>query len=58
MFENFIAAGVLVDEDCFENAQVTLKSNGETIASQQTNFCDFKLMVSIMTIPSRHRCRW
>ncbi|NLP29610.1 MAG: oxidoreductase [Clostridiales bacterium] len=41
--KNFIAAGVLVDEDCFENAQVTLKSNGEAIASQQTNFFgDFK----------------
>ncbi|NLY70219.1 MAG: oxidoreductase [Clostridiales bacterium] len=41
--KNFIAAGVLVDEDCFENAEVTLKSNGNVIATQKTNFFgDFK----------------
>ena len=44
MFEkNFISAGVLVDEDCFEGATVTLKSDGIARATEQTNcFGDFK----------------
>lgn len=41
--KNFITAGVLVDGDCFENATITLKSNGADVATQQTNFFgDFK----------------
>lgn len=41
--KNFIAAGVLVDDDCFENANVTLKSGGAVVATQSTNcFGDFK----------------
>lgn len=44
LFEtNFISAGVLVDEDCFEGATVTLKSDGIVKATEQTNcFGDFK----------------
>lgn len=41
--KNFISAGVLVDEDCFEGAVVTLKSNGVEEKTEQTNcFGDFK----------------
>ncbi len=41
--KNFIAAGVLVDGDCFENATVTLKSGGAVLATETTNcFGDFK----------------
>jgi len=36
--KNFISAGVLVNGDCFENATVTLKSNGSVLATQKTNF--------------------
>ncbi|MBP2654785.1 MAG: hypothetical protein H6Q73_2354 [Firmicutes bacterium] len=36
--KNFITAGVLVDGDCFENATVNLKSKGEVVATQKTNF--------------------
>lgn len=36
--KNFITAGVVVDEDCFEGAKVTLKGNGGVIATQETNF--------------------
>lgn len=44
MFEkNFISAGVLVDEDCFDGATVTLKNNGVEEKTEQTNcFGDFK----------------
>jgi len=44
MFEkNFLAAGVLVDGDCFEDATVTLKSNGAAVSTERTNcFGDFK----------------
>ena len=43
MFEkNFISAGVLVDEDCFEGATVTLKRDGVERAVEKTNcFGDF-----------------
>lgn len=41
--KNFISAAVLVDGDCFENATVTLKSSGKTVAKEVTNcFGDFK----------------
>jgi len=41
--KNFVAAGVLVDGDCFENATVTLKEKNGAIATQTTNFFgDFK----------------
>ena len=41
--KNFISAGVLVDEDCFEGATVVLKSGGELLATDTTNcFGDFK----------------
>ena len=41
--KNFIAAGVLVDEDCFEGATVVLKSGVEILATDTTNcFGDFK----------------
>ncbi len=41
--KNFVAGGVLVDGDCFEDATVELKKDGTVIASQKTNFFgDFK----------------
>ena len=41
--KNFISAGVLVDEDCFEGATVTLKTHGTVCATVMTNcFGDFK----------------
>lgn len=41
--KNFISAGVLVDGDCFEDASVTLKNNGEVMEIKMTNFFgDFK----------------
>ncbi len=41
--KNFIAAGVLVGEDCFENATAVLKNKDGVVASQKTNFFgDFK----------------
>lgn len=41
--KNFVAAGVLVNGDCYENATVELKKDGETVEIQQTNFFgDFK----------------
>ncbi|MBT8329594.1 MAG: oxidoreductase [Desulfofustis sp.] len=41
--KNFISAGVLIDEDCFEGATVTLKSHGTVCAMEATNcFGDFK----------------
>jgi len=41
--KNFIAAGVLVDGDCFENATVTLTNKSGVLATQTTNFFgDFK----------------
>jgi len=41
--KNFIAAGVLVNEDCFENATVALKKGSAVLATQKTNFFgDFK----------------
>jgi len=41
--KNFIAAGVLVDGDCCENATVTLKSKKGVLATAKTNFFgDFK----------------
>jgi len=36
--KNFITAGVLVNGDCFENATATLKSKGNVLATQKTNF--------------------
>ena len=41
--KNFITAGVLVDEDCFEGATVVLKRDGDVQATDTTNcFGDFK----------------
>ncbi len=42
--KNFVAAGVLVDGDCYENATATLKNaEGEVVEIQKTNFFgDFK----------------
>ena len=41
--KNFISAGVLVDEDCFEGATVVLKRDGAVQATDTTNcFGDFK----------------
>lgn len=42
--KNFVAAGVLVDGDCYENATATLKNAaGEVVEIQKTNFFgDFK----------------
>jgi len=41
--KNFIAAGVLVDGDCFEDAAVVLKRGGTVLDEQKTNgFGDFK----------------
>ena len=41
--KNFIAAGVLMNGDCFENATVTLKNKAGVLATQKTNFFgDFK----------------
>lgn len=41
--KNFVAAGVLVDGDCYENATATIKKDGEVIEIQKTNFFgDFK----------------
>jgi len=41
--KNFIAAGVLMDGDCFEGATVTLRNQQGVLATQQTNFFgDFK----------------
>ena len=41
--KNFVAAGVLVDGDCYENATVTLKKDGDVVEIQKTNFFgDFK----------------
>jgi Fe-S-cluster-containing dehydrogenase component len=41
--KNFIAAGVLVDRDCFEGATVVLKDKAGVVATQKTNFFgDFK----------------
>ncbi len=41
--KNFVWGGVLLDGDCYENATIELKKDGEVIASQQTNFFgDFK----------------
>lgn len=41
--KNFIAAGVLMDGDCFENATVTLSNKQGIVATQKTNFFgDFK----------------
>jgi Fe-S-cluster-containing dehydrogenase component len=36
--KNFITAGVVVNGDCFENATVNLKSKGQVVATQKTNF--------------------
>ena len=42
--KNFVAAGVLVDGDCYEDATATLKNaEGEVVEIQKTNFFgDFK----------------
>lgn len=41
--KNFVAAGVLVNGDCYENATVTLTKDGEIVEIQKTNFFgDFK----------------
>lgn len=41
--KNFIAAGVVMDGDCFEGATVTLKKKQDVLATQETNFFgDFK----------------
>ena len=41
--KNFVAAGVLVNGDCFEDATVTLKKDDEIVEIQKTNFFgDFK----------------
>ncbi len=41
--KNFVAGGILVDGDCYENARVDLKQDGKIIATQETNFFgDFK----------------
>lgn len=41
--KNFTAGGVLVDGDCYENAKVELKKDGEVLEMQNTNFFgDFK----------------
>ena len=41
--KNFAAGGVLVDGDCYENAKVELKKDGDVLEMQNTNFFgDFK----------------
>lgn len=41
--KNFIAGGVTVDGDCFENATATVESDGVTLQTAKTNFFgDFK----------------
>lgn len=41
--KNFVAAGVLVNGDCVENAVITLNMDGKVLETQKTNFFgDFK----------------
>ena len=41
--KNFIAGGITVDGDCFENATVTVENKGSILQTAQTNFFgDFK----------------
>ncbi|SHI80837.1 Fe-S-cluster-containing dehydrogenase component [Parasporobacterium paucivorans DSM 15970] len=41
--KNFVAGGITVDGDCFENATVTLEQDGKVLQTAQTNFFgDFK----------------